>query len=63
MSSNISFIFIDYLIDAENPDNVGLYTLRVIHEEDEYTELGGKWDDIEIPGIYKPDQKVESEEG
>jgi len=34
-----------------NPDNAGLYTLRVIKAEDEETEFG-YWQDMVIPGIY-----------
>ena len=49
------FFVIDYIKDTMNPDNAGLYTLRVIKAEDEETEFG-YWQDMVIPGIYKPDQ-------
>lgn len=49
------FFVIDYIKDTMNPDNAGLYTLRVIKAEDEETEFG-YWQDMCIPGIYKPKQ-------
>jgi len=49
------FFVIDYIKDTMNPDNAGLYTLRVIKAEDEETEFG-YWQDMVIPGIYKPEQ-------
>lgn len=48
------FIFIDCPVDTKDSNHVGLYALRVIREEDEYTEFTS-FDDIEIPGIYKPE--------
>lgn len=47
------FFLLDYPIDTYDPDNVGLYSLRVIKAEDEETEFGN-WQDMKIPGIYKP---------
>ena len=44
---------IEYVTDTDHPDNVGLYTLRVIKAEDEKTQLGYA-EDMEIPGVYKP---------
>ncbi len=49
------FFVIDYIKDTMNPDNAGLYTLRVIKAEDKETEFG-YWQDMCIPGIYKPEQ-------
>ena len=47
------FIF-DYTEDTANPENVGLYTLRVIKEEDKETQWS-YWQDMKIPGIYRPE--------
>lgn len=47
------FFLIDYTTDTINPDNQGLYTLRVIKAEDEDTEFGSV-QDMTIPGIYIP---------
>ncbi|HQA56868.1 MAG TPA: DUF5104 domain-containing protein [Acetivibrio sp.] len=49
------FFVIDYIKDTMNPDNAGMYTLRVIKAEDEETEFG-YWQDMNIAGIYKPKQ-------
>jgi hypothetical protein len=48
------FFIIDYPIDAINPNNEGLYTLNVY----EYGRNDPKfvyWQDMEIPGIYRPE--------
>lgn len=47
------FFLLEYTVDTANPDNVGLYTLRVIRVENEKTQFGS-WQDMKIPGIYKP---------
>jgi hypothetical protein len=47
------FFIVEYLIDTDHPDNVGLYTLRVIKAEDKKAQLGYA-EDMEIPGVYKP---------
>jgi hypothetical protein len=47
------FFIIDYIKNTIYPDNTGLYTLRVIKEEDKETQLG-YWQDMEIAGIYIP---------
>lgn len=47
------FFVIDYAKDTIKPNNEGMYTLRVIKAEDEETEFG-YWQDMTIPGIYKP---------
>ena len=48
------FFVIDYSVDTFNPDNVGLYALRVIKKTDEETQFT-YWQDMEIAGIYKPE--------
>ena len=47
------FIFIEYIENTEDPDIIGLYSLRVIKEEDEEA-LFTSYDDVEIPGIFVP---------
>lgn len=47
------FFILEYTADTDHPDNVGLYTLRVIRAEDEKTQFG-YWQDMKIPGVYKP---------
>lgn len=49
------FFIIEYNKDTFNPDNIGLYTLRVIKAKDEDTQFT-YWQDMKIPGIYKPKQ-------
>jgi len=47
------FFLVEYIKDDNNPDNVGLYTLRVIKAKDEKTQFG-YFDDMKLPGIYMP---------
>ena len=47
------FFILQYSVDTDHPENVGLYTLRVIKAEDENTQLGCV-EDMKIAGIYKP---------
>ena len=47
------FFLLGYSVDTNHPKNVGLYALRVIKAEDKETQLG-YWQDMVIPGIYKP---------
>lgn len=47
------FFLLEYSEDTGNPDNVGLYALRVIKAKDEDTQFGS-WQDMAIAGIYKP---------
>jgi hypothetical protein len=42
---------VDYPIDTVNPENEGLYSLRIIREEDE-ENLVGTMEEWIIPGIY-----------
>jgi len=50
------FFLVDYPRDDMQPDNVGLYTLRVIREEDEET-LFTSFDIMEIPGVFRPESE------
>jgi hypothetical protein len=50
------FFLIDYPIDTINPDNEGMYTLRVVEKFTQFTY----WTDMEIAGIYKPED-IESQ--
>jgi len=43
---------IDNTVDTAHPENVGLYTLRIIREEDKETQFA-YWPDMKIPGIYR----------
>lgn len=47
------FFLLEYNTDTDHPDNVGLYTLRVIKAVDEKTQFG-YWQDMKMPGVYKP---------
>jgi hypothetical protein len=47
------FFVIDFTEDTINPNNAGVYTLRVIKAEDKETQFG-YWQDMKIAGIYKP---------
>jgi len=50
------FFLLEYTEDTGHSDNVGLYTLRVIRAEDEKTQFRN-WQDMKVPGIYKPDNQ------
>lgn len=47
------FFIIDFSEDTINPDNKGLYTLRVIKAKDKKTQFT-YWQDMQIAGIYLP---------
>jgi hypothetical protein len=47
------FFVIDYSKNTINPNNVGLYTLRVIKAEDEATQFA-TWQKMKFAGIYEP---------
>lgn len=47
------FFIIDYTEDSINPNNSGLYTLRVIKAKDKETQFTF-WQDMKLAGIYKP---------
>ncbi len=48
---NYIFFFVEWLRDDTNNENVGVYTLRIMEEED-IEEQFIKYDRMEIPGIY-----------
>jgi len=54
-NKNILFL-LEYTVDTKNPDNIGLYTLRIINAEDEETQWGS-WQKMKIPGIYQSSHK------
>lgn len=47
------FFLVECTINTDIPDKLGLYTLRVIKAEDRATQYG-TWQNMAIPGIYKP---------
>lgn len=47
------FYLIECTVDSDNPENIGLYTLRVIKAEDRETQFC-LYDDMKA-GIYKPE--------
>ncbi|GHU40460.1 hypothetical protein FACS1894111_01150 [Clostridia bacterium] len=49
------FFVIDYIKDTINPDNEGLYTLRVIKKEEESSQFES-WQKMQIAGIYVPEE-------
>lgn len=50
------FFLVDYPINTIHPNNVGIYTLRVITSKDAKAETTS-WQERKIPGIYKPKKK------
>ena len=48
------FFVLDYTTDTIDPDNEGLYAIRVIKAEDRNTQFT-YWQDMMIAGIYKPE--------
>ena len=52
------FFMVDYTKNTVEPQFIGLYTLRVIHEEDEDTQFT-YMEDMELPGICCPGIKNE----
>ena len=54
-SNKFQLYFLEYIIDTDYPENVGIFMLRVINSEDEDTpiEWGG---DTHCAGIYRPDE-------
>ena len=44
---------LEYSEDTANPENIGLYTLRVINEKEKEMQWGF-WQDMVQPGIYNP---------
>lgn len=52
---NYLVFLVDYPIDTINPENEGLYSLRIIRAQDE-NNLSGTMEDWMIPGIYIPNE-------
>lgn len=52
-SKSYLFFIVECTMDTEQPNNIGMQTLRVIHTEDKEA-LFPSWEEIEIPGIYTP---------
>ena len=50
--NSYSFYMLNYPVDEQNPDNVGLYTLRIVKEENRREQLFAK--DMDMAGIYVP---------
>lgn len=50
----IAFI-LEYTEDTEHPENLGVYALRIVKEEDKDTQMT-YWQDMVIPGIYMPEE-------
>lgn len=46
------FFLYDYPIDTIDPENEGLYTLRVARKADEDNQYKEYWTEIVIPGLY-----------
>lgn len=53
------FFIIDNVLDDINPDNVGLYAVRVIKEKN-YEEQRSILQKTDVPGIYVPDDDTAS---
>ena len=52
--SYLVFLF-EYTEDTNNSENLGVYSLRIIKEEDRDTQFTS-WQDMVIPGIYMPEK-------
>ncbi len=44
---------LDYTKDTFDPNNKGIYSLRIINKKNKKSEFG-YWQDMKIPGIYNP---------
>lgn len=53
VESYLVFLF-EITEDTNNPENLGVYSLRVIREEDRDAQFTS-WQDMVIPGIYMPE--------
>ena len=49
------FFTSDYIVNTINPDNIGYYTLRAIKKVADEISFDVSWDDLEVPGICKPE--------
>jgi hypothetical protein len=52
---NYRIFIIDYRVDMINPQNEGIYALRICRKE-EVEEQFSSWQDMAIPGIYMPEE-------
>lgn len=53
--NNFVVFILEYTVDTEQPENIGIYSLRVVKKEDEDAHMT-YWQDMMIPGIYRPDK-------
>ncbi len=53
--NNFVIFILEYTVDTEQPENLGIYSLRVVKKEDEDAHMT-YWQDMMIPGIYRPDK-------
>ena len=49
------FYLMEYTIDTDMPENIGIYALRACKEEDK-EQYFTYWEDMQIAGIYVPDE-------
>ena len=49
------FFIMEYTIDTDMPENIGIYALRACKEEDK-EQYFTYWEDMQIAGIYVPDE-------
>jgi len=49
------FFILECTVNTEQPDSIGIYSLRVIKAEDEETQYDS-WQKMKIAGIYKPEE-------
>lgn len=55
--SNTYIVFIlEFTEDTENPENLGVYALRIVKEVDKDTQMT-YWQEMAIPGIYMPEEQ------
>lgn len=54
-SNTYAFFLLENTIDNEQPENLGIYTLRACKEEDK-AEHFSSWQKMKIAGIYVPDE-------
>ena len=50
-----AFFILEYTVDNKQSENVGIYALRACKEEDKDTHFT-YWQDMQIAGIYVPDE-------
>lgn len=54
-TNNYIVFILEYTGDTEHSENLGVYALRIVNKEDEDTQMTF-WQDMVIPGIYRPDK-------